>query len=259
VPDHGTFVAEYVAQSETLRLGPGRAGVAWVRLRNAGTATWRRDGAAPVRLGTDRPADAPALLDPAESWPGPGRLARLSEPAVAPGQIGTFEVLLRAPRAPGRYRQPVRPVAEGAAWFNQLDLEVGVDVVVPTAEPLHHLAAALVQDMPRLVVPAGRLGRLSLRLRNVGRARWGDLAPPVVLLGTDEPFDRASERFDEATWVSANRLARMPRAVLPGEEVEVPVTLRAPTDPGRYEERVRLVAEEVGWFGPGLTLVVIVP
>jgi hypothetical protein len=171
VAEPEAYRAEYLAQSPAPRLWPGQTAVAWIRRRNVGRATRRRDGQPPVLLGTDRPPDSPPVVEPTPAWPPTTRMARLSEAAVRPGEVGTFEVVLRAPRVPG-------PVLPGHA----------VDIAVALPAPS--------QDRPlRGAVPAGRRGdRLVRAARDARRGRAldrGELASRGVEKGERALEDRA--------------------------------------------------------------------
>jgi hypothetical protein len=246
-----SYLCQYVDEGMVARIGPGELAAARLRLRNVGTATWRRDGANPILLGTDRPQDRPGRLQVPGVWINPNRPAGLREPAVEPGAIGTFETALRAPGAPGRYREDVRPIAENLIWFNDVELYFALEVAVPLSDPGHGLAAELVEPPPPLLLRPGERGEAPIRLRNSGRVRWTDrLGPygPLVQLGTDDPLDHPGRFHTPEAWIGANRAARVPAIVLPGQCVDLIVAVTAPSTPGLFAERYRLVAEGVSWL-----------
>jgi len=242
-----SYLCAYVDQSALPRIEPGDLAAARIRLRNIGTATWRREGWNPVLLATERSSELRAEA----GWVGADRPARLREASVAPGQVGTFETVLRAPRRPGLYRLDVRPVVENLVWFNDAALYFALEVLVPTREAGHGLAAELVLAPPPLLLGAGERAEAPLRLRNSGRVRWverlGEYGP-LVQLGTDDPRDHAGRFYTPGAWIGPTRPARVPTFVLPGQCVDLVVAVTAPTEPGQHSERYRLVGEGVGWF-----------
>lgn len=245
-----THLAAYVDQTPIPRVAPGGLAVVRLRLRNIGSATWSRDGSHPTLLATDRPLDRASPRRVPELWVSENRMARVSERIVRPGGLGTFEVALRAPIAPGLYVESVRPVADGRTWFNDLELFLALEVVVPAALDEHGLAAELLEPVPPLLLRSGELAQARLRVRNVGRVRWVDRVGeygPLVQLGTDEPREHEG-LFLADGWLGPNRAARVPGIVLPGQAVDLGFPIVAPAAPGAYAERYRLVAEGVTWF-----------
>jgi len=258
-----SYVATYVDQTPIPCLRPGELGVACLRLRNVGTATWRKDGPNPVLLATDRPRDRPSPFHVDGAWPRPNRLAFLREPVVAPGEVGSFEVLLRAPAAPGRYVEHVCPIAEHLTWFQNLEFHFVVDVAVPVAGEPPDLAYAVVDPIPPLLLAPGDRATLHVAVRNTGRVRWTDRGGdygPLVQVGTVEPFDHHSPFHDPERWLAPYRPSRAPGFVLPGQTASFVVPIKAPAAQGVHEDRFGLVAELRGWLGgPPLVVRVLVP
>src|SRR5687767_14715607 len=139
-------------------LGGLRAGAqaeARVRLRNAGSATWRSRGESGVQLSYHWLDDRGNAI----VWDGP-RVA-FARP-IAPGEEVEVETLLRAPRPPGRYRLAFDLVEEFRFWFAEigsspLEIEVEVTpriserrlaVVVHGGEDEETAAALAAQDEP---------------------------------------------------------------------------------------------------------------
>jgi hypothetical protein len=253
-----SYLCAYVDQSRVPRVGPGELAIGRLRLRNIGSATWRREGRHPVLLGIERASD----LRPEVGWVSADRPARLRESAVEPGQVGSFETVLRAPSVPGWHRLDVRPIAEHLTWFNDPELYLALEVAIPPREAGHGLAADLVLPPPPLVLRPGGRADAPLRLRNVGRVRWTERVGeygPLVQLGTDDPTDHAGLFHTPGVWLGPTRAARVPRFVLPGESVDLTVAVTAPAAPGQYAERFRLVGEGVSWVpGPSIEVRVVV-
>jgi N-acetylneuraminic acid mutarotase len=119
------FVDQYIDLSP---MAPGERRTGTFRLRNAGMATWRRDGANPTRLGTSSPRDRLSQFYTAGDWASPNRVAVVKEATVAPGEVGTFDVVFTAPNTPGEYREYFNPVTDGVAWHNDLGLYLSLTV-----------------------------------------------------------------------------------------------------------------------------------
>jgi hypothetical protein len=105
-------------------LRAGTTGSARIALRNAGMAPWRSRGKSGVQLSYHWLDDRGNAI----VWDGP-RVA--FERPVAPGDEVEVELLVKAPRPPGRYRLAFDLVEEFRFWFaevgsSQLELEVAV-------------------------------------------------------------------------------------------------------------------------------------
>lgn len=98
-----------------------------VLLNNSETPWAGRAGEHPVRLGTWDPMDGASPFFLEGGWPRPDRAGEL-EQDVPSGQMATFRLRLRAPDAPGRYRQALAPVADGLRWFPGAPIVVEVEV-----------------------------------------------------------------------------------------------------------------------------------
>lgn len=101
-----------------------------------------------------------------------------------------------------------------------------------------------------VMLEPGAESTLAASWRNVGRRAWTPSEPWPVRVGTADPRDRASILRTDA-WRGDNRVFDVPGLVAPGELLELSLPVRAPTDPGEYEESFELVAENATWMdGP---------
>lgn len=82
-----------------------------------------------------------------------------------------------------------------------------------------------------------------IELRNTGTKAWD----ANTKLGTTEPRDRPSP-FADATWPAPNRPAAVVGEVATGETYKFEFTLRAPSEPGTYQEYFGVVQDGVAWF-----------
>lgn len=94
------------------RLVPGQHHILQLQLRNRGTAPLRSSGDEPVQL-------ASRWFDATGSFVEHGPRTRLW-PALWPGRSRALELMISAPRAPGRYELRVTPVRENVAWFDDM-------------------------------------------------------------------------------------------------------------------------------------------
>ena len=87
--------------------------------------------------------------------------------------------------------------------------------------------------------------------RNNGSSTWTHSA---TYIGTSSPEDRASPFYNSANWVSANRASDVDQSsVGQGDIGRFTFILKAPSTPGVYVEKYKLVQEGVTWFGDEIT------
>lgn len=120
--------------STTTTVAPG--GEIYVRVKavNMGNQTWNKSS---VRFGTFRPMQRTSQFANG-SWLNQARAADLVEDSVAPGSTGTFEFSLTAPSTPGTYQEYFNIVAENITWFNDLGVNIIVNVVAPVSPSNTH-------------------------------------------------------------------------------------------------------------------------
>lgn len=122
-------------------LEPGDAAPQFMSFTNTGTKPWFSGGAVPVRLGTSNPNDRTSPFFDAADWLAPNRLTALDQTEVAPGQIGTFSWILKAPQ-PGTYREYYAPVAEGVTWMAPTNVYYLDYKVLPAQPPVLTITGA---------------------------------------------------------------------------------------------------------------------
>lgn len=233
----------WVGQVDPPPLAPGEIGTVQLRFRNTGTEIWQRgvDGKQ-VNLGVRNDSTWFADNGFAVGWPSANRVATTDEASVVPGQVGTFTFRVRAPPAPGAYRLQLRPVVDGVAWLEDQG------VYVPIVVDLGYHSAWFEQS----AYPTLRVGELSpllvVRFRNTGRRSWvrGILGQQANLgvVGDDERWGSLG-----VGWLSANRVATTQEAsVAPGDIATFAFRLRAPSQPGVYDIRLRPVIDGTTWM-----------
>jgi len=167
---------------------------------------------------------------------------------VAPGEEVSLVAEAPLPQEAGRYAIELDLVDEHVMWFSQAGsptLRVPV-TVVGTGAPMDALRARLEPKAagPLRALPGTTL-RAAVRARNVGSVAWPHALEPrpntVSLAGH---LSDASGRTYERDALHQS----LPRDVPPGDEVDIALALRAPTEPGMYRLKLDLVMEHVCWF-----------
>ena len=180
---------------------------------------------------------------------------------VAPGDVVEFEATVHLPERLGRFVLRLDLVDEKVAWFEQCGSPtVDVDVVVegwPDSRAPHRLGARLEQltpPPPARVAPASSVA-VRLRATNTGDTLWlaGSAAERgVVCLGVQ------LRDAEGAMLVRDYCRVPLPRAVDPGDTVEIEAVVPVPAESGRFRLVFDLVAEQICWFehhgSPALSL-----
>ncbi len=196
----------------------GQAASVTVTMRNTGTSSWTP--AAGYKLGSQSPQDN-------QTW-GLSRVA-LTGP-VASGEEASFQFVFTAPSTPGTYPFQWRMLREGVAWFGATTPYLVITVQKDDA-------AFSWQSVPNNMV-VGQAYNVSVRMRNVGSTTWTPGAGHR--LGSQNPQDNH-------TWGLGRVLLAGP--VAPGALATFNFTVVAPSVPGTYNFRWRMVREGVAWFG----------
>ncbi|GEM_PF-948169 len=134
----------------------------------------------------------------------------------------------------------------GGGW----DWNYFMGVVRGAPPPPSWAATYKAQSYPSSMV-AGSTAIVWVEFNNTGTGTWGH---DTVRLGTSSPQDRSSPFCNIPNWLSCNRPTEVDQsAVSNGQVGRFTFILKAPTTPGTYTEKFRLVREGVTWFGPEVT------
>jgi hypothetical protein len=145
-----------------------------------------------------------------------------------------------------------RRFAPGTADYARIAHEVwdrtGLGNAIPGATPRARIdLRPTLQHLPGLPVIArrGRAVRLRTRVQNASRRPFAARTPHgrrLIRLGAQlcTVSGAVIDRDYERAW--------LPHDVAPGDAVDVPITLRAPAEPGRYALKFDLVCEGIDWF-----------
>lgn len=261
-----SFQYAYAGQTGPSVLQPGQKGAATLDLTNTGTATWRRNTAFPVNLGTSRPRDRLSPFHDSGSWPTRNRQifqgkvvagSLVASDTVAPGETARFSFQLQAPNQGGFYQEYFQPLVENYEWLS--DIGIYYSVFVPDPNAPDHDYGYVGQDNPPVLAKDAQ-GTAKLRLRNLGKQTWASNGANPVRLGTDRAMDRPSGFSVGSNWLSASRI-KLTRnltdaaknsagetSIAPGEIAEFEFTVTATPSPGTYREYFTPLAEGVNWM-----------
>lgn len=112
-----TYSAKWMGQGFNSGTNTDGTKTVWIEFQNTGTATWKKTGDNPVRLGTSHEKDRASMFADS-SWLATNRV-ELSQTEVKPGETGRFEfkIKISAGNAGTTYREYFQPVAEYLTWM----------------------------------------------------------------------------------------------------------------------------------------------
>jgi len=117
----------------------------------------------------------------------------------------------------------------------------------PTPE---YAASYNAQSYPSSMV-AGSTATAWVEYKNNGTATW---THGNTRLGTSSPQDRSSPFYNSGNWIGANRPTDVDQSsTAQGAIGRFTFILKAPSTPGTYVEKYKLVQEGVTWFGDEIT------
>lgn len=275
------FAAEYEAAEisrsvETVHLDPGGSVTVMLKFQNAGTVTWTNYGKDFISVYTHGPKYRQSLFrDP--SWTGMTQPVRLQESVIGPGNQGTFQFQLTAPRTPGTYDETFWLAAEGMSWIPGGEFTLKIIVVdppkvipapspapVPAKPPMpmavipkvdtnapKYQAQLASMSPPRVEVAPGGKASVTLKFRNTGSSTWTMRGSHFISVYTHGPKYRQSA-FRDASWYGSTQPAVISEATVePGGTATVKLLLTAPMKAGDYRETFWLAAENAAWIPGG--------
>lgn len=129
-----TLSAQLISIKPTseIKIDPGKAITIELKFKNTGNYTWSNNNYNFLALATIGPEMRKSLFKH-QSWEEAFRAARLQEKSVKPGKIGTFKVLLQAPKEKGEYIEKFQLVARRLDWVanGQVTLYINVGNIKP--------------------------------------------------------------------------------------------------------------------------------
>jgi len=114
--------------------------------------------------------------------------------------------------------------------------------------PAPAFKAAITLPEPPATLQPGQKIQLRVKVKNISDIAWpahGRASDGFyqVNLG-DNWYDDQNKRIEKHPYVRSG----LPHDLRPGEEVEVPLSVTAPPNPGQYTLQIDLVQEMVAWF-----------
>lgn len=250
-----TYYAQRMIQSEQqVVLAPREVRTFVIAFKNTGSATWQSSGPAYVSAYTYNPSYRKSVFqDP--SWKSFRQPAMMKNESAAPGELGFFEIKLRAPAEPGNYEESFALAAEDVAWIEKSHFRIPITVRSETVQVVSvpsvqspaapaptvpntadYQALRLSQSAPSLTLKPGEELLFHILFKNIGLKVWLDQAIKVresgpLTIATAAPGALA---FQHDSWANADMPVFVKSEILPGEVSLTRFTVRGPAAPGQY-------------------------
>ncbi len=234
-------------------LFPGDKAYVGFTAKNTGNMTWSNSGPNAVTAGTLSPYERSSVFSPGSSWPSPTRPAIMKEASVAPGQTGTFEFWLTAPSQPGVRNERFGVIANGITWMNDTGLSYYTNVNTPIytwqmTSQYGYADASKTTIVNLSSLTPGQKTYVGFTAKNTGNMTWSNSGPNALLVGTENPKERASAFSPGSNWLSGTRPTKLKEAsVAPGQTGTFEFWLTAPSA-GTYNERFNIIANGLTWL-----------
>ncbi|MEY4744344.1 MAG: hypothetical protein RL272_289 [Candidatus Parcubacteria bacterium] len=239
---------EMIRSARAVEMAPGETLQFTIGFKNAGTATWTREGKdfASVYAFDPKYRKSP-FAD--HSWMSGVQPGRLKDDSAKPGQIGTFTFALFAPLEEGTYHETFQLAAEGLAWMDGGKFTVDITVKrkakvravgdsTLTYAPGYKALKMLVSDR-QLNLDAGTTKEFRVGFKNVGRTSWTKSGSAPLALKAITPDPQA---FRDASWTN-NVVTTLPEnEIKPGQLVFLSFKLSAPRGGGTFTPKFYLTA-----------------
>ena len=244
----------------------GEAAAVRVTVKNIGTSTWVKEGAAYTSLYTWEPKyHVSPYRGP--SWWSDHQTGALTSSSIAPGETGVMEFYVYGPpNFEGSLTETFRLAAEDTAWFDGGVVKINMNVVgeggevvevdqvdeVAECESCSSTSSAsdasgydgmlLIRSAKEITARANEVVTFKAGFKNTGDKAWSGYE---VHEDTDTMLATTSDTFYHSSW-SSNKIAKASgNKVVPGDVEFVEFSFRAPHRSGQYNASFQLVVDGV--------------
>ncbi len=127
----------------------------------------------------------------------------------------------------------------------------GIRIYDKTAPPPPTWNATYVNQSYPSTITAGETAVVWAEFKNTGTGTWTHSA---TCIGTSSPANRVSPFYNSANWINNTRPSDVDQtSVATNQTGRFSFIIKAPTTPGTYTEKYKLVQSNSTWFGPEIT------
>ncbi|MFZ2804662.1 MAG: hypothetical protein WA001_05605, partial [Patescibacteria group bacterium] len=225
-----------------------------IGVKNRGTNTWANQGGSPMELVT---AGLQKSVFKDTSWKSATDVVGMNETTVRPGEVGHFDVQLRAPDAPGLYKATFQlalggtqvlpgdtvtlpiTVTETATTIAQ-GLSPTASVSATTGASDSYKATLLLSSTKSVAVSGDGKVDLTFGFKNDGTVTWNGLSLRVA--GVQAALSNSSASVYDPSWYSGVEPVVTQNSTPPGQIGFLAFTLKAPATKGTYNASFQLYA-----------------
>jgi hypothetical protein len=231
VIDNAQFISQVGPPTDMI---PGQTATVSVTMKNNGTTTWTNANS--YRLGSQNPQDN-------SNW-GFNRVSLSGTDSIVPGGSKTFTFTITAPTTAGPYNFKWKMVHDGVGWFG--DPSTNLIINVGTLDSAQFVS----QVGPPVDMIPGQTATVSVTMRNNGTTTWTNANS--YRLGSQNPQDNTN-------WGMSRVVLAAGDSIVPGQQKTFSFPVTAPTTPGPYNFKWKMVHEVAGfgWFGDPSTNLII--
>lgn len=239
----------------TLTLAPGEVKNVTLTFQNAGTTTWKNDGAGYISLYTYGPKYRTSVFDPG-TWLSASQVKRIQETSVVPGKTATLAFELHAPQTTGTYTETFALASESTAWVTGGEVTLTVNVVAaatstptPSTESISktvYTGTIVAQTATKLKAKAGKPISFMVSVQNTGNETWSTLTLSNTSAVTAAKTGQKVS-FAHSSWSGETALSLTGQSVAPGQTATLQFFMTAPQVNGSHVVDFALAAngEEV--------------
>ena len=236
------YAAELVGEVPDVQMMPFDQKIITLKFENVGSATWTNTGKNYTSLYTD-PSTRRSLFS-YYGWFGMGQPTLMLEDAVAPGEVGTFQLSLQAPGEMGDYQEKFKVAIEDVVWMTGTHLTIPIKVtdspkIENVGEGLSGLM--LMRSHEAIAAPGGSIVQMRFGIKNTGPRTWKQVkvVEPGVAIA-----QQVASIFHEPQWPEGRvALAMGDREFPSGRLAIVNFNVRMPREVGSYNLQLQLVSE----------------
>ena len=233
------YAAKYVSQSiaDPIEIEAGKTKEVIFRFKNAGSTVWDSSSSRYVSAYTMEPRYHDSVFAD-NSWSSPSQSAKI-DGVVAPGEIGTLTLSLRAPKEPGDYEEHFYLAAENYSWLEGGWFFIKVRVVPAVVESVQeevsvetgtdeaYEAKRIGFSRKKVSVKGGEQVKAIAIFQNTGDTTWPSYSIKHVDAGD-------GVLFADESWKDAQIAFEKEQEIIPGQAARETFFYRAPSQAGTY-------------------------
>lgn len=232
------YSAQYVSQSinDPIEIEAGTTKTVTFKFKNIGTKTWKNTGANYVSAYTMEPRYRNSIFQ-TTGWISSKQTGKMST-TVAPGQIGSLEIKLKAPTKTGDYIEKFYLASENYSWIKGGYFYIKIKVV-PAIKPVEvsntnntvventkeesYELKRIILSPKNITAVGGESVRIIVGFQNIGKTNWSDFK-----------ITANNSEFADNNWLSNNLIMQAKEEIPVNSFLRKNIYFRTPVKKGEY-------------------------